>query len=621
MKRLLLILAIFHSCAMTKEGRDQIPLRNFFRNSQMTHFGISPNGQHISYLKNYKKRLNLYIRDSKDFNNERRITSISERNISHYFWKNDQTLIFIRDFGGDENYHVYKVNIKDLKVSDLTPYPNTKATMIDSLSHLDSDEILLGLNDRDKKYFDVYRINILTGERKLVYLNTQKFTHFKTGWEGELKFGIVSDGVNKTTFVRKNKRWQKIIKTNFKNNFVPLKPHKDERYFYAVSDLGRDKESLILYDSIAKREVKVIHQNEKYDISGINYSKRMKKIYSVKVKTWKDEEFLVDQDYKKLYKKIKSNFPHDEIKISRWNSKEDKLIVISYSDVNPAQYFLYDKNTQKLKFLAKRSPWLNSKKLASMKPITYQARDGLSIDGYLTLPLKKVEKYPLVVIPHGGPWTRDTWGYRPLVQFLANRGYAVFQMNFRGSTGYGRKFWMSSFKKWGKEMQDDITDGVHSLVSKNIVDQKKICIYGGSYGGYAVLAGLAFTPDLYACGVDYVGVSNLFTLLKTIPPYWEPYREMLYEKIGHPQKEKELLRAASPLFHVDKITKPLLIAQGANDPRVKQSESDQIVKALRDKGMDVPYILKKDEGHGFRNEENRIEFYTRVEQFLERYLK
>jgi dipeptidyl aminopeptidase/acylaminoacyl peptidase len=256
--------------------------------------------------------------------------------------------------------------------------------------------------------------------------------------------------------------------------------------------------------------------------------------------------------------------------------------------------------------------------MADMKPITYTSRDGMTIHGYLTLPVgMEAENLPVVINPHGGPWARDNWGFNPEVQFLANRGFAVLQMNFRGSTGYGKKFMESSFKKWGQEMQNDITDGVKWLIKEGIADENRIAIYGGSYGGYATLAGITNTPDLYAAAVDYVGVSNLFTFMESIPPYWEPYKEMLYEMVGNPNtKDSIMMRANSPVFHVDKIKTPLFVAQGANDPRVVQAESDQMVEALKKNGVTVEYMLKKNEGHGFRNLENRIDFYNSMIEFL-----
>jgi dipeptidyl aminopeptidase/acylaminoacyl peptidase len=246
----------------------------------------------------------------------------------------------------------------------------------------------------------------------------------------------------------------------------------------------------------------------------------------------------------------------------------------------------------------------------------------LTINGYLTLPKGAAAKsLPVIVNPHGGPWARDEWRYNHEVQFLANRGYAVLQMNFRGSTGYGRKFWESSFKEWGGKMQDDVSDGVKYLISQGIADPKRVCIYGGSYGGYATLAGLVYSPELYACGVDYVGVSNLFTFMKSVPPYWKPYLDMMYQMVGDPEKDKALLAAKSPALHADQIRAPLFVVQGKNDPRVNINESNQMVDALKKRQIDVPYMVKDNEGHGFHNEENRIEMYQAMEQFLAKHLK
>ncbi len=299
-----------------------------------------------------------------------------------------------------------------------------------------------------------------------------------------------------------------------------------------------------------------------------------------------------------------------------------KFLVRTYSDRSLGGYYFYDRGSDQISKITDVSPWLNEGDMASMKPIQYTTRDGLTIYGYLTLP-NGVDPVglPVVVNPHGGPWARDNWGYNPEVQLLASRGYAVLQMNFRGSVGYGRAFWEASFKEWGKTMQDDITDGVKWLVEQGIADPERIAIYGGSYGGYATLAGVAFTPDLYTCAIDYVGVSNLFTFMKTIPPYWKPYLDMMYEMVGNPNTEDSLrMREASPVFHIDNIKSPLLVVQGANDPRVNIDESDQIVKALRDNGVEVPYLVKYDEGHGFRNEENKIEFYKVMLGFLAKHI-
>jgi dipeptidyl aminopeptidase/acylaminoacyl peptidase len=304
------------------------------------------------------------------------------------------------------------------------------------------------------------------------------------------------------------------------------------------------------------------------------------------------------------------------------NKDEDLFLVAATSDKTRSKYFLFDEKKDRLTFISDATPWLKSNELATMKPIEYKSRDGLTIHGYLTLPNgKEAKNLPIIVNPHGGPWARDAWRFNPEVQFLASRGYGVLQMNFRGSTGYGKKFFVKSFKQWGKTMQNDITDGVQWLIKEGIADPKRIGIYGGSYGGYATLAGIAFTPDLYAAAVDYVGVSNLFTFLTTIPPYWKTELEKMYAMVGDPKKDEKLMRAASPNFHADKIKTPLFVAQGAKDPRVNIAESNQIVDSLRKRGVTVQYLVKENEGHGFHNEENRFEFYEAMEKFFGENLK
>ena len=332
-----------------------------------------------------------------------------------------------------------------------------------------------------------------------------------------------------------------------------------------------------------------------------------------------------DPQTEESFRKLQAQLPGYQVSTTATNKAEDMKIVYAGNDRTRGTYYLYDVKADKLTKIADLAPWIQAEEMAEMIPVSYPSRDGLTIEGYLTLPagltMETARQLPVVVNPHGGPWARDSWGYNPEVQFLANRGYAVLQMNFRGSTGYGRKFKELSYKQWGQTMQNDITDGVRWLISQGIADSTRIAIYGGSYGGYATLAGLTYTPDLYACGVDYVGVSNLFTFLQTIPPYWKPMLDMMYEMVGDPQKDSTMLAAYSPALNADKIKAPLLVVQGANDPRVNKAESDQMVAALRARGVDVDYMVKDNEGHGFHNEENRFAFYRTMERFLAKHLK
>ena len=624
---LILSLSLF-SCAIGGKrnhlGQRIIPLEDFFRNPVVSQYSIAPDGKHFAYLKPYKNRMNIFVQDVARKHPEVRLTSQEDRDIAGFFWKGNQTLIFIRDFGGDENFHLFRVSLDQKNEQDLTPFEDTRVGVVDKLEEIDPSSILISMNKRNKTLFDVYRLNIDTGDLKLVAENPGSIMGWLTDHNGQVRIAVASDGVNNTILYRdsEKQKFTTLMQINFKDSFDPQMFDFDNRHLIVLSNLGRDKSALVVYDPKTKKEKKVLYGRDDVDLMGVNYSRLRKKLTSVDFVTWKLDRNFVDPATKEVFAQLTEKLPDQEIHIVSQSRNEDQLIVRTFSDRSLGSFYLYDVEKQKLTLLAELSPWLKSEQLAPMTAIEYQSRDGLTIPAYLTLPLgvRPGQKLPTIVVPHGGPWARDVWGYRPGVQFLANRGYAVLQMNFRGSTGYGRKFWAASFKQWGKSMQDDITDGVEFLIEQGIADRERIGIYGVSYGGYAVLAGLAFTPDLYAAGVDYVGVANIFTLLETIPPYWKPMLDKFYEMIGHPVKDKTLLKEVSPVFHVDRIKAPLMVVQGAKDPRVKKSESDQIVEALKSRGIDVPYILKEDEGHGFQNEENKFELYAEIEKFFAKHL-
>ncbi len=371
----------------------------------------------------------------------------------------------------------------------------------------------------------------------------------------------------------------------------------------------------------AKKETEVLYQNPDVDIEELDYSRKRKVTTYAYYNMDKPKRHFFDSEVEAIYRRIQEELPNYEINISSSNRNEDRFLVRTYSDRSRGGYYFYSKETDELTKLVDISPWINEEEMADQKPITYTSRDGLTIHGYLTLPKGvRAKNLPVVIHPHGGPWVRDEWGFNPSNQILADRGYAVLQMNYRGSTGYGKRFWEASFKEWGRKMQNDITDGVKWLIEKGIADPDRVAIYGGSYGGYATLSGITFTPELYACAVDYVGVSNLHTFMNTIPPYWEPYKKIMYEMVGDPKEDSVLMAEASPVNFVDRIKCPLFVVQGANDVRVNIDESDQIVEKLRSRGIDVPYMVKYDEGHGFANEENRIEFYKAMLGFFASHL-
>ena len=620
-----ILIILFFIGEYSMAGNTMIPLKDFFRNPEMSSFSLSPDGKHISYMKPWEegnRMMNVYVRPI-DSNDEIRITDASKRSLYGYFWINDNRIAYVQDKGGDENIHIYAVDIDGKNNIDLTPFENIQARITDDLED-DPNFMLVALNKRNPQIHDVYRLNVNNGDMDMIAENPGNISGWGTDHDGKLRIATTSDGVNTGLLYRENEEddFKSILTTNFKESVSPLFFTFDNKELYVSSNRGRDKSAIFKFDLETAKEGELIFEHDEVDVYGLMSSKKRKVITGVSYTTDKRQIHFFDKWRENLQSTLESQLKGVEVAISGLSKDETKAIVVTYSDRSRGTYYYYDIENDNLTKLADLSPWLNEDDMAFMKPIKYKSRDGLTIPGYLTLPLdyKKGEKLPVVINPHGGPWARDNWGFNPEIQFLANRGYAVLQMNFRGSVGYGREFWEISFKQWGKTMQDDITDGVNWLIEEGIADPDRIAIYGASYGGYATLAGLTFTPDIYACGVDYVGVSNIFTLLETLPPYWELGRQMMYEMIGNPDTEKELLEAASPLFHIDKIKAPLLVAQGANDPRVKQAESDQIVDALKAKGIDVPYILKEDEGHGFYNEENQFDFYQEMEKFLDKHL-
>ncbi len=616
---ILLIFCKIHSMNAPR----RIPLEDFFRNPEKANFQLSPQGNFISYTAPYKGRMNIFVRPVR-VDTPVQLTFETDRDIRWYFWANNKRILFLKDNGGDENYKLYAVNIDGSDYKCLTDFEGVRTEIIDDLEDIE-DEVIIGLNKRNKEIFDPYRLNIVTGELTMLAENPGNIQGWMTDHEGRLRMAFAVDGTNESILYRKNEQdaFTCILTTDFRESLDPLFFSFDNEYFYASSNLGRDKKAIVLFDPYKAQEIEVIYEDPEYDVTGLGYSRKRKVLTSISYHTWKRKIVFLDITIEEIYRNLEAQLGNKyEIVLSSSNKDENKFIVRTFSDRSLGAYYYYDFSTQHLEKIADLSPWLHEDELAEMRPIQFYSRDGLLIHGYLTLPIGREPKnLPVVVNPHGGPWVRDVWGYDSEVQFLANRGYAVLQLNFRGSTGYGRKFWEASFKQWGRKMQDDITDGVQWLIQQGIADPKRIAIYGGSYGGYAVLAGLCFTPDLYCCGIDYVGVSNIFTLLQTIPPYWKPVLEMMYEKIGHPEKDKDLLTSISPVFHADKIKAPLLIAQGANDPRVNKNESDQMVEAMKKRGIDVEYIVKDNEGHGFSNEENRFDFYRAMEKFLEKHMQ
>jgi dipeptidyl aminopeptidase/acylaminoacyl peptidase len=602
-----------------------IPLENFFKNPEKSRYQISPDGKYFSYMAPYESRMNVFVQE-RGKTEATQLTSETDRDISGYFWPNNEQILYLKDNGGDENFKLYGVNIDGSNLKCYTDFENVRTQVIDDLEDID-EEVIIGMNKRNPQVFDPYRLNLKTGEMTMLAENPGNIQGWMFDHDGKLRvaFAIV-DGVNTSILYRETEKdeWKDVLTTSFKENMSPAFFTFDNKNVIGTSNLGRDKSAVVEFDIVNGKELNVLYENPDYDVEGVFYSHKRKVLTVASYTSWKSERHFFDEESEVLFERLSKELGQCEIGISAYNKDETVYIIRTYSDRSLGSYFIYDKNTDKLVKIVDVSPWIDENEMGSVTPVKYQSRDGLTINGYLTLPkgytIETAKNLPVVVNPHGGPWARDDWGFNPEVQFLANRGYAVFQMNFRGSTGYGKSFWEASFKKWGLEMQDDITDGTNWLINQGIADPKRIAIYGGSYGGYATLMGLVKEPALYAAGVDYVGVSNMFTFMQTIPPYWKPMLDMFHEMVGNPTEDSLMLRGVSPVYQAEKITAPLFIAQGANDPRVNKDESDQMVAALKARGVDVEYLVKDNEGHGFHNEENRFEFYRAMEAFLSKHI-
>jgi len=611
-----------------EQGNYHYSVEDFFRNPDKVAYQLSPKGDYLAFMGPYERRQNIFVQKIGTAQAVR-LTSETERDIGGYFWANNNRLVYVKDSAGDENFQLFAIDRNGENALDLTPFDKVKIELIDDLEDQE-DELIIGMNKNNPMLFEPYRIDINTGEyTKLADNNNpaEPITAWVTDHEGQLRIAVQTlAGVDNRILYRKTEAhsFEEIITTNFKESLDPMFFEFDNGpVIYAATNLGRDRTEIIRFNLEKKEEVgTVVFRHPEVDVSSLIYSRKRKVLTGAVYTTWKREIHFFDSQRKQMQERLEERLPGYEVVITSTNKAEDKYMVRTYSDRSLGSYYFYDLEADVLEKITDISPWLKEEDMATMKPVSYTSRDGLIIHGYLTLPNSdQMNNLPVVINPHGGPWVRDSWGYNPEVQLLASRGYAILQVNYRGSTGYGRAFWSAGFKEWGRRMQDDLSDGVQWLIEEGIADPERIAIYGASYGGYATLAGIAFTPQLYACGVDYVGVSNLFTFMKTIPPYWKPYLDMLYEMVGHPEKDKTLMEAASPVFHIDNIKAPLFVVQGANDPRVNIDESDQIVRSLRERGIDVPYMVKYNEGHGFANEENRFEFYKAMLGFLAKHMK
>lgn len=641
MKSIVLALCVLvaGSASAQQPSTGQPPLIDrelFFGNPEIASATLSPDGRYIAFRKPWNGTLNIWVKKTEEsFDAARRITAETRRPIPGFFWSRDsQYILFVQDQGGDENYNVYAVDPggapaagRDVPTArNLTDAKGARAFIYD-VPRESTDVIHVGLNDRDPAWHDLYEVKISTGERKLLRKNTDKIAAWVFDRSGKLRLAVRTTDAGDTEILRvTDTAFEQVYTCTVFETCGPLQFHPDNARVYMMTNKGEpDLVRLVLFDPQTKKEELVDTDPEnRVDFGGGLFSEKTGQLVGTVYVGEKSRIYFRDKEFQADYERIKAKLPGREVTFGGSTADERKWMIVASDDTEPGERYLYDRDTKTLTKQYQVFEKLPRQSLAEMKPIRYKSSDGLEIPAYLTLPKGLAPKnLPTLVVPHGGPWARDQFGYSPMAQFFANRGYAVLQPNFRGSAGYGEKFINAGNNQWGEKMQDDITWGVKHLVGEGIADPKRVGILGGSYGGYAALAGVAFTPDLYAAGVSIVGPSNLNTLLESIPPYWEAGRKMFHMRMGDPTtpEGKKQLERQSPLFSAQKIKTPLLVVQGANDPRVKKAESDQIVIALRDRSFPVEYIVAPDEGHGFARPVNNMAMFAAIEKFLSKHLE
>ena len=592
-----------------------------FGNPERTSPKLSPDGKKFAWIAPDEKNvLQVWVKTVGQ-EDGKKVTADKKRGIRNYLWaQDDRTLLYLQDSDGDENYHLYGVDLVSGNVRDLTPFQGVRAAPI-NVSQKVRDRILVQMNLRDRKLFDVHEVNLETGALRLVVENPGDVG----GWEStdDLEVRVAqaqtSDGGTEIR-VRESASspWTSLLRAPLGEEVRSLDLTADGAALLLTSSLNSNTTRVIRKEIVTGTET-VIAENPNVDAGDVLMHPTKHTVQAVDFpagrQAWTVIDPLVKSDFEGIWKLRDGDFRV----VNR--DRDDRTWLVGFTeDRGPVRYYSWDRETKKGTFLFVQQPKLEGLPLAQMRAVSFPARDGLTLNGYLTLPVgSKPSKLPLVLFVHGGPWARDSWGYNSAAQFFANRGYAVLQVNYRGSTGYGKKFKNAAMKQFAAKMHDDLLDGVDWVVKQGWVDPAKVAILGGSYGGYATLVGMTFTPDVFACGVDIVGPSNLVTLVESFPPYWGPFlASTWYPFVGNPKipAERADMEARSPIFKVGAIKRPLLIGQGANDPRVTQKESEQIVAAMEAKGLPVTYVVYTDEGHGFARPENRIDFFARSEAFL-----
>jgi len=608
----------------------QLPVEDFFRDAKFSQLQLSPDGKHLAALVPYNGRRNILVMETGDLAKARLATNLTTSDIQSFFWANDDRLLFRMDEDGTEAFGLYGVDA-DGKHGEMLVEPQISiggrsirfAEVVDRLRD-DPEHVVISYNKRRVQAPDLYRLNVRSGKLTMLARNRGKDAGSVLDRSGVVRLVSELDGTTQRISYRAgdDRDWQPLIEQDaLAEGVSPVAFDYDNQTLYVASNLGRDRFGVYSYDLEARRLGDLLFADDTYDVTTPLFSYAKKKLIGFAFEGAKPVITYTDAEWVKLQAGLEQAFPGRMVNITSTSDDERLAVVYVWSDSDPGSYYLLDRDAGQVRFLVARMDWIDPEAMVPMEPVSFPARDGLTLHGYLSRPKgSEGRKVPLIINPHGGPFgVRDSWGYNSEHQFFANRGYAVLQVNFRGSGGYGRAFESAGYGQWGRDMQNDLSDAVRWAIDQGIADPQRVCIYGASYGGYATMAGLTFTPELYRCGINYVGVTDVELLFETMPEHWELARALMEKQIGDPDDEA-FMRAISPLNHTDSIRAPVLILQGKRDPRVVMEHATRLRDKLEGAGKPYQWLLKNDEGHGFRKEENRIEAYKMMDAFLAKYL-
>lgn len=609
------IVVLFYAC---RSGNvETIPVEDFFVKPERSNFRVSPDGKRIAYIGVEDHCRNIFILDTETPDSSKQLTYQKDMNVQYFFWATEDSIVYSNSQSHKDSLRLSVIDIHTERSTNLMEPADHELRWV-SPSYAINGKLIAQMNNRDSTVFDLYRLPLNGSGPELIELNKQKMGMWVPSLDGQVRLAISSDSIDDKLWYRASEKdtFRNVLKTDFISTMTPLGPVKDSKSsFYTLSNIGKDKSELVIVDFETGKQ-KVLAGSKKADLNKDGYHFGNGEMIYTSVFEDRKKIDVLNPDFDVIYKKIKKKYADYNIDLIDFDKNFNLVVFKIYTDTNPGQILYYSSVKDEFKELVLINPSLQNKEFSPMESISFSSRDGRIISGFLTYPLVKKDKYPVVVLVHDGPNHRDNWGFDQEVQFLANRGYAVFQVNYRGSIGFGKEFVTAGFKQWGGEIQNDISDGVTWLIHQGIADKDRIAIMGSGFGGYSALYAACFNPTLYKCAISSSGYTNLFTYLKEIPPYYQHYLKLYYRIIGDPVKESDLFKAISPLFHADKIRIPILMFQGGRDRYNSITDINQFVQKVKNNGSVIQYTFFEEEGRRLRKEENVIIYYQQVEAFL-----